>query len=106
MANIVAGGGKKETIGKDAGSDGSKWKDMELETPAATQAATDEPSNPLNALFERLYGKMTWEEKLRLLWLASTLFFIIGGYWLLRSLKDPVISTVCAWNCIIFLSST
>uniref|UniRef100_A0A7S3NPK7 ADP,ATP carrier protein n=1 Tax=Aureoumbra lagunensis TaxID=44058 RepID=A0A7S3NPK7_9STRA len=38
---------------------------------------------------------MTWDEKLRLLWLASTLFFIIGGYWLLRSLKDPVISTIC-----------
>lgn len=39
---------------------------------------------------------MTWDEKLRLLWLAATLFFIIGGYWLLRSLKDPVISTICA----------
>ena len=38
---------------------------------------------------------MSFEEKLRLVWLASTLFFIIGGYWLLRSLKDPVIATIC-----------
>ena len=37
---------------------------------------------------------MSGEEKLRLLWLSSTLFFIIGGYWLLRSIKDPIISTI------------
>jgi ATP:ADP antiporter, AAA family len=34
------------------------------------------------------------EEKLRVLWLSSTLFFIVGGYWLLRSLKDPIISVI------------
>ncbi|KAJ1452110.1 ADP/ATP carrier protein [Pelagophyceae sp. CCMP2097] len=75
-----------------------EWKSMELETetqatpsPASKAAA----ENPMEQLFERLYGKMTWEEKLRLLWLSSTLFFIIGGYWLLRSLKDPVIAVIC-----------
>ncbi|KAJ8613438.1 hypothetical protein CTAYLR_002323 [Chrysophaeum taylorii] len=89
---IVAGGtGGEEAASAALGS----WKGMELETPVATKEATEAPANWFDALFERLYGKMSWEEKLRLLWLASTLFFIIGGYWLLRSLKDPVISTIC-----------
>lgn len=87
----VGGPGGEEAMSAPLGS----WKGMELETPAATKEATEAPANYFDALFERLYGKMTWEEKLRLLWLASTLFFIIGGYWLLRSLKDPVISTIC-----------
>jgi len=91
---VSAGGGKGSAEGANVEA-GSSWKEMELETPAATKAATEAPVNYFEAVFERLYGKMTWEEKLRLLWLASTLFFIIGGYWLLRSLKDPVISTIC-----------
>lgn len=44
--------------------------------------------------FTRLWGKMTTDEKMRLFWLAATLFFIIGGYWLLRSIKDPIIATI------------
>jgi len=44
--------------------------------------------------FTRLYGKMSLDEKLRLFWLSATLFFIIGGYWLLRSIKDPIIATI------------
>ena len=31
---------------------------------------------------------------LRVIWLSSTLFFIVGGYWLLRSLKDPIMSVI------------
>lgn len=30
-------------------------------------------------VFTRLYGKMTWDDKLRLSWLSATLFFIIGA---------------------------
>ena len=51
-------------------------------------------------VFTNLYGKMTWTEKLRLFWLSGTLFFIIGGYWLLRSIKDPVIATINGVECI------
>ena len=36
----------------------------------------------------------TGQERLRLIWLSGTLFFTIGGYWLLRSLKDPVIVSI------------
>ena len=42
----------------------------------------------------RLTASYLDEENLRVLWLSSTLFFIVGGYWLLRSLKDPIISVI------------
>ncbi len=47
-------------------------------------------------LYERLYGdKLPPSEMIRILILATTLFFMIGGYWLLRSLKDPVLMALC-----------
>ena len=47
-------------------------------------------------LHKRLYGdQVAPEEILRTLCLASTLFFTIGGYWLLRCLKDPVLTGLC-----------
>ena len=72
---------------------GTKWSGMELESGTSTKDVAADSA--FERVFERLYGKMTFEEKLRLIWLAGTLFFIIGGYWLLRSLKDPVIATIC-----------
>jgi len=94
---VVAGGAEK-AASVEAAAVNADWKGMELEENAATKRATESESRVggmFNSVFERLYGKMTFEEKLRLIWLAQTLFFIIGGYWLLRSLKDPVISTLC-----------
>lgn len=47
-------------------------------------------------IYKKLYGdKLPPGEMVRTLCLASTLFFMIGGYWLLRSLKDPVLSALC-----------
>lgn len=37
---------------------------------------------------------MEGDEMLKVMWLSTTLFFVVGGYWLLRSLKDPIISTI------------
>ena len=52
-------------------------------------------------LYHRLYGdKLPPSEMLRVLWLATTLFFMIGGYWLLRSLKDPVLMALCGYRAI------
>ncbi len=43
-----------------------------------------------------LYGdKLPPSETIRTLCLSMTLFFMIGGYWLLRSLKDPVLTALC-----------
>eukprot|EP00934_Nitzschia_sp_Nitz4_P007724 Nitzschia sp. Nitz4//scaffold152_size53828//21689//23656//NITZ4_006740-RA/size53828-processed-gene-0.70-mRNA-1//1//CDS//3329537196//7714//frame0 len=50
----------------------------------------------LLALYHRLYGdKLPLSEMVRTLTLATTLFFMIGGYWLLRSLKDSVLMALC-----------
>lgn len=46
-------------------------------------------------IYQRLYGDLPLNEMVRTLCLASTLFFMIGGYWLLRSLKDPIMSQIC-----------
>eukprot|EP00563_Minutocellus_polymorphus_P008483 CAMPEP_0181023250 /NCGR_PEP_ID=MMETSP1070-20121207/1953_1 /TAXON_ID=265543 /ORGANISM="Minutocellus polymorphus, Strain NH13" /LENGTH=716 /DNA_ID=CAMNT_0023100257 /DNA_START=480 /DNA_END=2630 /DNA_ORIENTATION=+ len=44
----------------------------------------------------RLYGDaLPPHEMIRTMCLAMTLFFMIGGYWLLRSLKDPVLTALC-----------
>eukprot|EP01084_Bolivina_argentea_P110451 197218_1 len=45
-------------------------------------------------IFKKLYGDIPRTERFRVLWLAGILFFIVGGYWLLRSLKDPIVSTI------------
>ena len=34
------------------------------------------------------------DDQIRVAWLSITLFFTVGGYWLLRSLKDPIISII------------
>jgi ATP:ADP antiporter, AAA family len=98
MHPIVVGGGKL-TKGESAEKD-AKGKSHLAEIPMTKMGVggetegEDEDDNIFEATFTRLYGKMSWEEKSRLFWLAATLFFIIGGYWLLRSIKDPVISSI------------
>ncbi|KAG5184352.1 hypothetical protein JKP88DRAFT_269750 [Tribonema minus] len=52
------------------------------------------PPGALERAFTQLYGDLPAAERLRVAWLAGTLFFIIGGYWLLRSLKDPIVATI------------
>lgn len=49
----------------------------------------------MGRVYKRLYGTIPSSEIKRTLCLSSTLFFMIGGYWLLRSLKDPVITALC-----------
>lgn len=49
----------------------------------------------LRKIFTRLYGDMNMDDLVKSLTLSSTLFFLIGGYWLLRSLKDPVLTALC-----------
>lgn len=60
----------------------------------------DDKSNPivkfLKAIHRRIYGDaLPIPQLLKTLCLSATLFFMIGGYWLLRSLKDPVLSALC-----------
>lgn len=64
---------------------GEEWKRMD---------GRKAPLSFSEKIFQRLYGDLPYKERLRALWLAGTLFFIIGGYWLLRSLKDPIVSAI------------
>jgi AAA family ATP:ADP antiporter len=96
---IVVGSGKL-TIGETAERDVQGKLHLEdvpmtkMGVGAGDTVSDDAEDNMFEATFTRLYGKMSWNEKARLFWLAATLFFIIGGYWLLRSIKDPIISTI------------
>jgi AAA family ATP:ADP antiporter len=50
----------------------------------------------LEKVYQRLYGNdIPISEMLRTLCLASTFFFMIGGYWIMRSLKDPILTAIC-----------
>jgi len=67
-----------------------KWQKM----PFSGSSNEDEDESFFERTFKTLYGNLPKTERLRVFWLALTLFFIIGGYWLLRSLKDPIVSAI------------
>ena len=49
----------------------------------------------------QVYGDtFPWDDFVRTIVLSSTLFVMIGGYWLLRSLKDPVLTALCGVSAI------
>jgi AAA family ATP:ADP antiporter len=64
------------------------WRRMGTET--LSQRANDYLDRAMRAISRELEG----EDRIRVLWLSFTLFFTVGGYWLLRSIKDPIISTI------------
>jgi AAA family ATP:ADP antiporter len=95
----------------DSDDDGSDDEDDYLDTPIDSLYS---PRNPLSIvnfashytrsrgksrltqMFQKLYGKdVPFHEVRRVMFLGATLFFMIGGYWLLRSLKDPVLTALC-----------
>jgi AAA family ATP:ADP antiporter len=59
-------------------------------TETLSQRANDYLNRAMRAISRELEG----EDRIRVLWLSFTLFFTVGGYWLLRSIKDPIISTI------------
>uniref|UniRef100_A0A6U3R993 ADP,ATP carrier protein n=1 Tax=Ditylum brightwellii TaxID=49249 RepID=A0A6U3R993_9STRA len=64
--------------------------------PPQARRVLNASSRTLRRVYRRLYGdSIPPSEMLRTLCLSSTLFFMIGGYWLLRSLKDPVLTALC-----------
>ena len=52
--------------------------------------------NCAKSIHRRVYGdSFPWDDFVRTMVLSSTLFVMIGGYWLLRSLKDAVLTALC-----------
>jgi AAA family ATP:ADP antiporter len=48
----------------------------------------------MEKMANKITGDLEGEDLIRVLWLSTTLFFVVGGYWLLRSLKDPIMSVI------------
>jgi len=81
---------KKKSFHDDDDSDDEENLDY-IDRPLNQGAST-----LLEKFILKLYGpSFPVEEFLRILTLSMTLFFLIGGYWLLRSLKDPVLTAIC-----------
>jgi AAA family ATP:ADP antiporter len=104
----------RETLAGHSGDKGDDiYKDIDKQDPHdQDDAFLDRPLPELRAetwkrvfysiaryseqIYHKLYGNdLPVSEMLRTLCLAMTLFFMIGGYWLLRSLKDPVLTALC-----------
>lgn len=85
---------EKDDFGKEYLSE-EPWQKM------GTQTVSSRATAYLDKMVRKVTGDLEGEDLLRVLWLSSTLFFIVGGYWLLRSLKDPIMSVingVSNWN--------
>lgn len=65
-----------------------EWQKM------GTQTFSQRANEYLDRAVNAISGELEGEDRVRVLWLSFTLFFTVGGYWLLRSIKDPIISTI------------
>jgi len=86
---------------KEIDSEKASWKRMEMNAGLSTEDfASSRAWRYLNDKLSESFSvsrigiDMQIDELTRVLWLSSTLFFIVGGYWLLRSLKDPIMSAI------------
>lgn len=78
---------EKDGTGKEYLSS-EPWQKM------GTQTVSSRATAYLDKMVRKVTGDLEGEDLIRVLWLSSTLFFIVGGYWLLRSLKDPIMSVI------------
>ena len=67
---------------------GQKWEKM------GTKSYSARAAEYMERITSNVTGGLEGEDLIRVLWLSSTLFFVVGGYWLLRSLKDPIMSAI------------
>lgn len=92
---------KKKLDDEDDDEDQDSVEDVFLDRPlwesrSPAQRSIAKCTRVFERVYHRLYGdKLPVSEMLRTLCLASTLFFMIGGYWLMRSLKDPILTALC-----------
>ena len=79
--------------GAASGGDGEEflpgaWQRM------GTSTFSQRASEQVERMLDRVRTSIEGEDFLRVVWLSSTLFFVVGGYWLLRSLKDPIMAGI------------
>lgn len=91
-SNTGNNNGKKSAERDEQGNEflaSTPWKKMNTTTSTSSKA-----SEYFDKLVSKVTGNLEGDDLLRVLWLSTTLFFIVGGYWLLRSLKDPIMSVI------------
>lgn len=66
-----------------------KWEKMNT-----SNSFTSKATEYFDMLTRKVTGDLEGDDLLKVIWLSCTLFFIVGGYWLLRSLKDPIMSVI------------
>lgn len=59
-----------------------------------TKTVTSRATEMMDKVIRKISGNLEGDELLKVSWLSGTLFFVVGGYWLLRSLKDPIMSAI------------
>ncbi len=74
--------------------DGAEFLAEEKWTKMGTETHRSKASEYMDKLIYKISGGLEGEDFVRVCWLSMTLFFIVGGYWLLRSLKDPIMSVI------------
>eukprot|EP00593_Proboscia_inermis_P008626 CAMPEP_0171309236 /NCGR_PEP_ID=MMETSP0816-20121228/19392_1 /TAXON_ID=420281 /ORGANISM="Proboscia inermis, Strain CCAP1064/1" /LENGTH=247 /DNA_ID=CAMNT_0011792637 /DNA_START=183 /DNA_END=923 /DNA_ORIENTATION=- len=71
------------------------YNHMDNSRSSSRYNAPNATSRLVHYVFKGLYGDIPLSEIRRVFLLSLTFFFMIGRYWLLRSLKDPVITALC-----------
>ena len=84
---VIDKSAEKDDTGREYLKD-EPWQKM------GTKTFSSRATEYLDSMTRKLTGDLSGDELLKVLWLSGTLFFIVGGYWLLRSLKDPIMSAV------------
>jgi hypothetical protein len=80
-------------------SKGQEYLPSEQWQKMGTKTVTSRATDFMDKIMRKISGDLEGDDLLKVLWLSGTLFFIVGGYWLLRSLKDPIMSVIDGVQC-------
>jgi ATP:ADP antiporter, AAA family len=88
--------GRNANSSEDSFLDRPLWESRYIQNGTIIQRTIVMSLRYLENIVHYLYGnQLSVSEFLRTICLATTLFFMIGSYWIMRSLKDPILSALC-----------
>ena len=74
--------------------EGREYLPDEPWTKMGTKTYASRASEYFDSLTRKVTNDLGGDDFIRVSWLSVTLFFVVGGYWLLRSLKDPIMAAI------------
>lgn len=81
-------------ISAERNEHGDEYLESQQWQRMGTQTFSSKATEYFDKMTRKITGDLQGEDLMRVGWLSATLFFIVGGYWLLRSLKDPIMSVI------------